>query len=57
MTEVARLYGDKAEKLWDGMFLKVEITSIEGRTVAILHGDDNDPKTATAMGAMEEKTE
>lgn len=40
MTEVARLYGEKAKKLKEGQILKVHMTSIEGRDVAILE-DEN----------------
>ena len=36
MAEVARLYGTTAKKLKDGQVLKVKMTSIEGRDIAIL---------------------
>ena len=35
--EIARLYGVTAKKLHDGQILKVKMTSIEGRDVAILY--------------------
>ena len=40
-NEVARLYGEKAESLKEGQLLKVVMTSIEGRTVAILESVEN----------------
>lgn len=38
--EIARLYGDTANKLKEGQLLKVVMTSIEGRTIAILEVTD-----------------
>jgi len=37
--EVARLFGDTAKKLKEGQILKVRMTSIEGRDVAILESE------------------
>ena len=36
MTEIARLYRDKAKKLKEGQLLQVRMTSVEGRDVVIL---------------------
>lgn len=36
MTKIAKLFGVTADKLKEGQLLQVHITSVEGRTVAIL---------------------
>ena len=38
--EVARLFGDKAKQLKEGQKLTVKMTSVEGRTIAILEALD-----------------